>query len=299
MKRIKGVEVFAVGKWNNRKFTLADLDGMVEAFEDLELAGRLPVKLGHDTHDNEPAQGWITELSRSGEKLLATFDQVPDKLVDDIKAGRFRHVSIELLGDVTHQGRQYKWVPDGVAVLGAARPAVKSLRGLHELVASALPGLAFRERLAFAMKPKAKDDDDDENADVLRAENALLKQEVIVSKFDAAISAGRILPADRERFFRRYGTEGTLEEAVRWIKDSPKPDRSHFSQGGAGAGRVDPEQGATVTGSADEELVRLTIELVEERAKEKRPISYIEASRIVFKRNKALVQRYHDERGTR
>src|SRR5688572_1232018 len=49
---------------------------------------------GHTDDDTQPAQGWITALERRGEKLVATLSQVPDELVDAIKAGRFRHVSI-------------------------------------------------------------------------------------------------------------------------------------------------------------------------------------------------------------
>ena len=63
---IDNVEVFAVGPWNGHTFDGDDLDDMVAAFEALDLGGKLPVKLGHATRDDAPAQGWIVALRRRG-----------------------------------------------------------------------------------------------------------------------------------------------------------------------------------------------------------------------------------------
>ena len=148
--KIDNVEVFATGVWNGRRYTIADLDGMVAAFAELALAGKLPAKLGHDAADTEPAQGWITALRRAGNQLIATIDQVPAELVAEIKQGRWRFVSIELLQDVRHAGKVHPFVPDALAILGSRRPAVNVLEGLHRIVCAAVPGLAYGERLAFS-----------------------------------------------------------------------------------------------------------------------------------------------------
>lgn len=185
---IENVEAFATGTHNGLTFDTADLDAMVTAFNELSLANKLPVKIGHAAADTQPAMGWISALRREGGKLLASLAQVPSTLIDSIKEGRFRHVSIELLKGVKHGGKEYRWVPDGLAVLGAARPAVASLRGLHELVARAMPGLAFTERLAFSYSGH------DELAE-LRATVAKQHQQLLMQAIEADLGPGGYLPA--------------------------------------------------------------------------------------------------------
>lgn len=156
------------------------------------------------------------QLRRDGDRLLATLAQVPVELVDEIKAGRWRHVSIELLADVVAGGESYPWVPAGLAILGAARPAVDVLKPLHQLIARALPaGARFRERLAFSRSP--------DDAAALRAEVQRLNREAINLEFSAAIRAHRVLPRDQHAFEMRMGADATLDEARRWIACTPKP----------------------------------------------------------------------------
>lgn len=77
-----------------------------------------PVVKGHPKTD-EPALGWVERLVRRGKVLVAKLKDLSEDLVDDIKHGRFKHVSISLYPNnlLRHLG-----------FLGAAQPAVKDLK---------------------------------------------------------------------------------------------------------------------------------------------------------------------------
>ena len=66
MSELKGQEVFAAGIWNGTQFSEADLDAMVQSFEALGLAGRVPLKFGHDSPkpDGQPSLGWVSRVWR-------------------------------------------------------------------------------------------------------------------------------------------------------------------------------------------------------------------------------------------
>ena len=249
--RIENVEVFAVGTWNGQEFGRDDLDVMVASFNELGLAGKLPVKLGHDMRDSEPAQGWVSALRHEGDKLLATFDHVADDLVEAIKQGRWRHVSVELLGNVSRGDKKYRWVLDAVAVLGAARPAVDSLRGLHELVAArSLQGWQFGSRVSFSRNLEGSS---------MSESVTSLKTQLIDELFNSAISTGRIIPACRERFYRRYGqdvSKFTIDDVKSWIATEPQP-RENMARND---GRLQSRAGgsaASLNTTPDDEVIQL------------------------------------------
>jgi hypothetical protein len=159
---LKDAEIFQAGNWPGQnaskvQFTEGDLDAIVSSFSVLSLAGRVPLKLGHDgadvrTSDSAPALGWVEAVRRSGNKLLADIRLTSDKLAEGIRAGAYKFVSIELLRNVQAHTRQIPWVLDAVALLGASAPAVGTLRELSTSMQSfrRAGGLRFRgERLAF------------------------------------------------------------------------------------------------------------------------------------------------------
>jgi hypothetical protein len=152
--RLDDVEIFAAGTWNGLPFTESDIDGMVSSFDALNLAGRVPLKLGHDGPDvrDDPttqfAMGWVQKVWREGSKLMATLD-VPDKVRELFKQGYLRFVSVELLKDVRASTRNIPWVLDAVALLGADQPAVGILKDLKSVTMSRC-ALQFGERVSFA-----------------------------------------------------------------------------------------------------------------------------------------------------
>lgn len=128
-------EIFSAGTWNGDKYTVTDLDDMVANFAKLKDTVKPPVKLGHNEKqplaDGQMALGWVENLKRIGDKLVATLSQVPDVLYKAIKAGRYKRVSSEIMWNYKHAGETFKKVLSGVALLGADIPAVGNLADLE------------------------------------------------------------------------------------------------------------------------------------------------------------------------
>lgn len=141
-KSINGVEIFAAGKWNNDPYTVEDLDEMVRAFNETSATVRPYLKLGHDANqkiaqrDGMPAVGWVTNLRRVGEKLVADFKNVPGKVYDLIVGGAYRKVSSEIWWNVSLVGKKYSRALKAVALLGADTPAVQTLNDIISFYAS-------------------------------------------------------------------------------------------------------------------------------------------------------------------
>jgi hypothetical protein len=149
---LKGAEILAVGTWNGTTFTKDDLDAIVSSFNALGLSGRIPLKIGHDADhmaDNAPALGWVDNLRREGNTLVADFKSIPSKLYDAIKEGLYKFVSVELLGNVKASTRVLPWVLDAVAILGATPPAVGILKDLQSLTLARKAALRFGSRVVL------------------------------------------------------------------------------------------------------------------------------------------------------
>ncbi len=146
---IEGVEIFKAGTWTDsagREITYneSDLREMARAYE--ELAGRFeaPVKIGHSEDqgllhgDGCPAAGWLKNLRVAGRTLVADLVDVPRAVCELIDAGAFKKRSMEILHDYLDEdtGKVYAHVPAGLALLGAALPAIGSLAGIRALYGS-------------------------------------------------------------------------------------------------------------------------------------------------------------------
>ncbi|MEK6849071.1 MAG: hypothetical protein AABY01_00720, partial [Nanoarchaeota archaeon] len=153
-----GVEVFAVGTWNDSKFTADDLREIAENTKALIATGRHkpPVKLGHEEQDfllfgpdgelGQPALGWIENPRVVADKLLVDFKSVPDVVVEAIEQRRYRQVSAEI-SHLKHIG----WVLNAVAIIGADLPAVTTLEDLQAYL-SANPIHAKAKQNAVALQ---------------------------------------------------------------------------------------------------------------------------------------------------
>ncbi len=148
--------------------------------------------------------------------------------------------------------------------------------------------IKFAHRLTFSAQSEA---------DALKAENTRLVRELTASTLELAVSSGRILPRDREHFKRQFGDRGTVADAVKFINDSPRPDPAlQTHQGGA---RVTHTEQDPAGERPDDELTRKAYELMEERRKEGRPLSFFEAGKIIMKRDPELGRRYIFMPGTK
>lgn len=138
-KSIAAVEVFAAGEWNGDYYSTDDLDEMVKAYEENKQTLKPALKLGHDEEqkllqrDGYPAAGWVENLRRVGDKLVADFKQVPSKIYDAIKKGAYKKVSSEIYWDIKLGEKSYKRFLSAVSLLGVDLPAVSSLSDILQL----------------------------------------------------------------------------------------------------------------------------------------------------------------------
>lgn len=167
LKTIDGVEVFAVGEWNGDNYTTEDLDIMVDAFQETSETFTPPLKFGHDDNqtilqqDGLPAAGWISNLRRMGEKLIADFVDIPKQVFELIKNKAYDTVSAEIFWDAKVNGVSYKRVLSAVALLGADVPAVTNLQRIRD---------------RFKLKGSVKRYDLKQKAFMIELDASLLKQ---------------------------------------------------------------------------------------------------------------------------
>ncbi len=131
--KIKGVEIFSVGTWNRDKYDISDLHEIVRSFSTLK-SGFLPyLKLGHDDKQKFakssglPSVGRIDNVYVRGEKLIADFDWVPEKVYNLLQTRAYSKVSCEIYSGLDVNGTTYAHVLGAVALLGAEVPGVMNL----------------------------------------------------------------------------------------------------------------------------------------------------------------------------
>lgn len=142
----RGIPICRAGEWNGLTgkavVTPDDLQAVVAAYQDGEV-DKARVKLGHVSElnalgDGAPAFGWVENprLAADGRTLLGDLVDVPRRL-GEVVGKAYRNVSVELRKNVrTPSGRTHPTVLSGLALLGAATPAVKGLDDLAALYAS-------------------------------------------------------------------------------------------------------------------------------------------------------------------
>lgn len=109
--------------------TRDDLDAAVASFDPADR--RVPLVLGHPKLD-DPAFGWLTEVKRDGDVLLARFGDVPEPVREAVDQGRYRNVSAKFARG---------WRLWHVGLLGAAQPAIPGLKEVR--LAGAEDGYTF------------------------------------------------------------------------------------------------------------------------------------------------------------
>lgn len=138
---LDNVEVFAVGTWNKDKYTASDLQEMVRNFDTLKDVVKPPAKIGHSEHqellkkEGLPAAGWVTSVKMVGNKLVATFNDVPKVIKDLVDKKAYKRVSAEIYPKYKNpaDGKTYNNVLRAVAFLGADTPAVETLSDIAAL----------------------------------------------------------------------------------------------------------------------------------------------------------------------
>lgn len=120
-------EIFAAGNWNEREYSVTDLENIAANFRKYQTRIKPPLKLGHRQDDprGQPALGWVKDLYVRGQKLVACFTEVPAIVYKAIQKGLYRRISSELWQD------EDGFILKAVALLGADLPAVDTLEDLN------------------------------------------------------------------------------------------------------------------------------------------------------------------------
>jgi hypothetical protein len=206
-------------------FSEGDLDQIVSSFNDAGLSGRVPIKYGHaEPDDSKPALGWVSRVWRAGKELFADIVDIPETVYSQIKRAAYKFVSIELLKGSSYNGKQYPYLLDAIALLGAAPPAVDGLGDLQSLTHKRQGDPATGTRLSFAWNDPEDDGGDDANevtelrAKLAAAESARDAAQAERDSIKASSDAERLqFSAQRHRDDHL----DTLEHAVRDFKITP------------------------------------------------------------------------------
>lgn len=130
---IRGAEIFKTGTWKGKQFETKDLDEMVNNWREFKDSWFQPaVKDGHHFEPGKPALGYLDNVRRVGDKLIADLVDLPTKVYDMIKGKRYDRVSAEIAPNLEKNGKTYKWVLSALAILGPEIPEVTGLKPLRQ-----------------------------------------------------------------------------------------------------------------------------------------------------------------------
>lgn len=132
------VQILRVGTWTDSQgkeasFDEADLDEIVDAYNDIGEDFKPPIRLGGHDGGLAPAVGWIGGLKREGGMLLALFTDMAPIAAQAINRGLYRNVSSGLRLGWKYGEKTFGKILHHVAVLGAQVPAIKGLEDLPAL----------------------------------------------------------------------------------------------------------------------------------------------------------------------
>ena len=138
---IKKLQIFKVGVWNGDKYTLKDLESMVEAFD--KVGFQPTIKAGHEgKQENEkeakrvfgtPALGYVSKVYIDDDTLYAELVDVPKRFAKLIDAGAYKRVSAEIYWNYKSGDEVFSRVLKSVAFLGAEIPALTDLEAIESL----------------------------------------------------------------------------------------------------------------------------------------------------------------------
>lgn len=115
------LEVFRAGDYGDKgTYQEADLDGLASDYD--PKMHEAPITVDHA--QNGPAFGWVKNLKRVGDLLVASIKIQSKDFLDWLKSGAYKKRSIELYRKFSATGRPYLRT---LSFLGAAPPEVKGL----------------------------------------------------------------------------------------------------------------------------------------------------------------------------
>lgn len=130
------------------------------------------------------------------------------------------------------------------------------------------------------------------DTDSLKAELAKARQKAIAVIFDSAITAGRILPRDRQAFVQRFGEAGTPEQAESWIAETPRP--ANFRRAASLGVQTDRELSDNVEADLSRAVEQ---EQLQHRQQRGIDLSAHEAALRIFRRDPEFAKRWRTAPG--
>lgn len=128
---VDNVEIFKAGKWNGDEYTTKDLDDIVSAHNEVGNILKPYLKLGHNKDqkfmDGMPAAGWISNVRRVGDTLVAKLSNIPEKIYQLIQKKAYGRFSSEIYWNLNLSDKKYRRALKAVALLGADTPEVSTL----------------------------------------------------------------------------------------------------------------------------------------------------------------------------
>ncbi len=259
---LNDVTIFEAGVWRGREWTNDHLDSMVQAFEKEKKNLKPFLKLGHDDNqkflqsDGLPSAGWVSELKRVGNKLKASFKNVPAKIKKLIDAGRYGRFSSEIFINYTNpNGEKFPRALAAVALLGADTPELVSMDDLVDQFFTShnyeeifkmegnmpddntaiLEKFKKLEDQVSSLSAEVKEKDSqiknlETEKEKFSEENAKFKQDLEAEKFtrrqnevtsfvDEQIKSKKILPVQREKYIALCMDDQT-EHKFSYIEDN-------------------------------------------------------------------------------
>lgn len=148
------IEIFKAGTWMTMggeqvTYSEAALRDIAAIYD--EGSAPAPIVIGHPATD-APAYGWVDRLFVEGGKLKATIRDAVGAFADQVRAGRYRKVSVALFKpDAANNPKPGSWYLKHVGFLGAAAPAVAGLSPVR--FAGAEPGDTVEFTLGDTAEP--------------------------------------------------------------------------------------------------------------------------------------------------
>ncbi|MBP3847442.1 hypothetical protein J6I39_06800 [bacterium] len=116
---MKYFQVFKAGKYPQGEFTQKDVEEIAKNYDPSFCEA--PITIDHE--QTGPAYGWVDKVKTDGDILQVSFKDTPKSFQDDVNAGKYKKVSVELYKNLEGKGHYLK----AVSFLGAAIPQVKGL----------------------------------------------------------------------------------------------------------------------------------------------------------------------------
>lgn len=264
-------------------FTRDDWDEAVRASVALRESLDPPIKLGHAEdqlflqEDGLPSAGFVRNLRRDGDTLVADLIDVPDQVAALVKSGRLAKRSIEAVRNLEIAGKRWPFVLTGLAFLGADLPAVSGLADIAKLYASSgLTEIAVEagetavyvyqtKQIRAAGTPGEREGDPTMNEKLLKLARTMLKLAEGATESEVLTALKLEAAADEDAVYAALGS---------YKAPDPDPTAEELAAAKATKEKAEAEAAAVLASKSDLEKLRLEmVELKTERGAERAAVT--------------------------